>query len=129
MPPEHAPDRHKAHQAHEEVAHAAGRATDIRHLAEYDFELIHHILSDFVQTREMRAFAEHRLGKIEALAHGSFHCAAMRLIKWMNFAHAMSPPQDQPIDQPLKPGTPFIPRRSPRSPAAICRRRFPRSWS
>ena len=79
MPPEHAPDSHKAHQAHEEVAHAAGRTTDIRHLAEYDFELIHHILSDFVQIREMRAFAQHRFGKIEALAHGGFHCAAMRL--------------------------------------------------
>src|SRR4051812_11006384 len=119
MPPEHAPDRHKAQQAHEEVAHAAGRTTDIGHLAEYDFELIHHILSDFVQIREMRAFAQHRLSKIEALAHGCFHCAAMRLVKGMNFAHAMSSRRIS--------CTRFIPRRSPRSPATIFRRRFARS--
>ena len=84
MPPEHAPDSHKAQQADEEVAHAASRTSDIRHLAEHDFELIHHILSDFVQIREMRAFAQHRLGKIETLAHGGFHCAAMRLVKGMD---------------------------------------------
>ena len=120
MPPEHAPHRHKAHQAHEEVAHAAGRTTDIRHLAEYDFELIHHVLSDFVQIREMRAFAQRRLGQIEALAHGGFHCAAMRQIKWMDFAHAMSSAGSAFADRPgnLPPTFQrFIPQRSPRSPA------------
>ena len=84
MPPEHAADGHEAHETHEEVAHAAGRAADIRHLAEYDLELIHHFLPDFVHIGKMRALAQHRLGQVEALAHGGFHRAAMRLVKRVN---------------------------------------------
>jgi hypothetical protein len=32
------------------------------------------------------------LGNVEALMHGGFHCAAMRLIKRMNLGHGMSSP-------------------------------------
>jgi hypothetical protein len=32
----------------------------------------------------MRALAQHRFGKVEAIAHGGLHCAAMRLIKGMD---------------------------------------------
>ena len=36
----------------------------------------------------MRALAQHRLGQIEALTHGGFHCAAMHFVKGMNdFSH------------------------------------------
>lgn len=32
----------------------------------------------------LRALAQRRFGKIEALAHGGFHCAAVRLVEGMN---------------------------------------------
>src|SRR5829696_5259909 len=38
----------------------------------------------------MRALAQHRFGKVEALAHGGLHRAAMRLVKGMNFRHGVS---------------------------------------
>jgi len=31
----------------------------------------------------MRALAQHRFGKVEAMAHGGLHCTAMRLVKGM----------------------------------------------
>src|SRR6204780_2680878 len=32
----------------------------------------------------MRALAQHRFGKVEAMAHGGLHCTAMRLVKGMD---------------------------------------------
>src|SRR5262245_65855968 len=32
----------------------------------------------------MRALAQHRFGKVEAMAHGGLHCSAMRLVKGMD---------------------------------------------
>jgi hypothetical protein len=32
----------------------------------------------------MRALAQHRFGKVEAMAHGGLHCTAMRLVKGMH---------------------------------------------
>jgi hypothetical protein len=43
VPPQHPADRHEAHQPHEEIAHAAGGAADIRHLGEHDGEFGHHL--------------------------------------------------------------------------------------
>ncbi|KRR15149.1 hypothetical protein CQ12_07705 [Bradyrhizobium jicamae] len=90
MSPEHATDGHKTQQAHEEIAHAAGRAADIRHLAEHDLELVHHLLPDPVHVTKVRAVAQHRFGKVETLAHGGFHCTTMRLVKGMNLSHGIS---------------------------------------
>jgi len=32
----------------------------------------------------MRALAQHRFGKVEAMAHGGLHCTAMLLVKGMD---------------------------------------------
>src|SRR5437762_14059193 len=32
----------------------------------------------------MRALAQHRFGKVEAMAHGGLHCTAMRLVEVMD---------------------------------------------
>src|SRR5262245_59322247 len=32
----------------------------------------------------MRALAQHRFGKVEAMTHGGLHCSAMRLVKGMD---------------------------------------------
>ena len=74
-------------QAHEEVAHAAGRAADIGHLGEHDVEFVHHLLPDAVDIGEIRAFAQHCFGKVESMAHGGLHGAAMLFVKRMEFSH------------------------------------------
>ena len=58
---------------------------DKGHLNEHYFELIHHFLPDFVYVGELCAFAQHRFGKIEALAHGGFHCVAMSAVRFTRF--------------------------------------------
>jgi hypothetical protein len=59
-------------------------------LSEDDFEFVHHFQLDFVEVRELCAFAQHRFSKIEALPHGGFHCVAMRLVIGMDFRHGPS---------------------------------------
>ena len=75
--PEHAADGDKADETHEEIAHATCRASDIGHLGEHDFEFVHHLPPDPINIGKMRAFAQHRLGKLKAMAHGRRHGAAM----------------------------------------------------
>jgi hypothetical protein len=82
--PEHSADGHKADETYEEIAHATCRASDIGHLGEHDFEFVHHLLPDPVNIGETRALAQHRFGKVEALAHGGLHCTAMLLVKGMD---------------------------------------------
>jgi hypothetical protein len=59
-------------------------------LDEHDFELVHYLLSDPVDVRELRAFAQHRSGNFEALEHRSFHGAAMCIVKRRNSSHRVS---------------------------------------
>jgi hypothetical protein len=82
--PEHPADGHKADETYEEIAHAAGRASDIGHLGEHDFEFVHHLLPDPINVGEMRALAQHRSRKVEAMAHGGLHGTAMPLVKGMD---------------------------------------------
>jgi hypothetical protein len=97
--PEHAADGHKAQETHEEIAHATRRASDIGHLGEHNFELVHHVLPDPIDIGQMRALAHHPFGKVEAMAHGGLHCTAMRLVKgmdnlghWALLQHVADPP-------------------------------------
>jgi hypothetical protein len=104
---EHTPDGHKAHQAHEEVAHAAGLAADIGHLGEHNLKLVHHLSRDLVEVIELRPLPQHGFGEVETPAHGGFHCAAVRLVERMNFSHRQCPRAleqriaDRPSDLPL----------------------------
>lgn len=84
VPPQHAADGDEADEAHEEAAHAVCRAADIGHLGEDDLEFVHHLLPDPVDVGEMRALAQHRVGKVEPLPHGGLHQAAMLLVEGMN---------------------------------------------
>ena len=65
----HAADRDKSDQAHEKIAHTAGVAADIGRLGEHDFEFGHHLPANRVEVGKVRLFAQHRLGKVETLAH------------------------------------------------------------
>ena len=84
MSPQHAAHGHEAHQAHEEVAHPTLLASNIGHLGEHDVEFVHHLLPDPGHVGDTRALAQHRFGKVEALAHGGLHGAAMLLVKRMD---------------------------------------------
>jgi hypothetical protein len=88
VPTEHAADCHEAQEAHEEIAHATGRAADIRHLGENDFKFVHHFLPDAIEIGEMRALAQHRFGEVKTLAHRGLHCTAMGFVIGVNhFRH------------------------------------------
>src|SRR5215469_9397819 len=90
MSPKDAADGHEAQQTHEEIAHAAGRAPDIRHLREHDLELLHNLPPNIVEIGDLRALAQQRFGKIEPLKHAGLHCGTMCLVIGMNFSHGMS---------------------------------------
>ncbi len=94
---ERTPDRHKVHQAHEEIAHAAGPAADIGHLSEHNLELVHHLLPNSVEVSELRPLAQHGFGKVETLAQGGFHRAAARLVERMNFSHNNVPARSSSV--------------------------------
>src|SRR5262249_8233884 len=71
--PQPTADGHESQQSHEEIAHAAGGTADIRHLREDNLKLVHDLRPDLIRIGEASTLAQHRFGKIKALAHGGFH--------------------------------------------------------
>jgi hypothetical protein len=53
-------------------------------LAEHDFEFVHRLLPDPVNIGEICALAQHRFGKVEAMAHRGLHGSAMLFVKGMD---------------------------------------------